>query len=178
MKAPGIIAHIRAFIALPFTVTVLIPLLILNFSPNLNIGLINWIPPDFRMLLAVFLFCSGSLLFGWTNYLFYHLGKGTLAPWNPTQNLVLSGPYQYTRNPMITGVFFILLSETLYFNNEWLLFWSGLFFLINHLFFILKEEPDTLKRLGSIYLDYKANVPRWFPRFKPWKTDESNAYDN
>ena len=171
MKAPGIIAHIRAFIALPFTVTVLIPMFILNVLPNPQLSLIAWVPAGFRLLLAAVFFMLGLFLLCWTNYLFYSIGKGTLAPWNPTQKLVISGPYQYTRNPMITGVFFILLSETLYFNNEWLLFWSGLFFLINHLFFILKEEPDTLKRLGPSYQVYKANVPRWFPRLKPWKTE-------
>ena len=31
------------------------------------------------------------------------IGKGTLAPWDPTFSLVAVGPYRYTRNPMIMG---------------------------------------------------------------------------
>jgi hypothetical protein len=31
-------------------------------------------------------------------------GRGTLAPWSPTSELVVAGPYRVVRNPMITGV--------------------------------------------------------------------------
>jgi protein-S-isoprenylcysteine O-methyltransferase Ste14 len=30
-------------------------------------------------------------------------GRGTLAPWDPPQRLVISGPYRYLRHPMISG---------------------------------------------------------------------------
>ena len=40
--------------------------------------------------------------------LFVTVGKGTLAPWNPTQKLVVQGVYRHVRNPMISGVMFIL----------------------------------------------------------------------
>jgi protein-S-isoprenylcysteine O-methyltransferase Ste14 len=43
--------------------------------------------------------------------LFMRVGKGTLAPWNPTQRLVVQGVYRHVRNPMISGVFFTLLGE-------------------------------------------------------------------
>jgi protein-S-isoprenylcysteine O-methyltransferase Ste14 len=43
-----------------------------------------------------------------------------------------------------------------------------LFFAINHVYFILSEEPGLEKRFGQEYLEYKKNVPRWIPRLKPW----------
>ena len=46
--------------------------------------------------------------------------------------------------------------------------WALFFFGLNSVYFILKEEPDLLKRFGEDYKNYKENVPRWIPRWKPW----------
>jgi len=37
----------------------------------------------------------------------------------------------------------------------------------------LVEEKELAKRFGDEYLKYKANVPAWFPRIKPWVGKES-----
>ena len=39
------------------------------------------------------------------------IGKSTLAPWNPSQHLVISGMYGYVRNPMILGVLTVLIGN-------------------------------------------------------------------
>ena len=56
---------------------------------------------------------NGILLMVAAIRLFVTIGKGTLAPWNPTQKLVVHGVYRHVRNPMISGVMFILLGEFL-----------------------------------------------------------------
>ena len=53
---------------------------------------------------------AGFCLFAWCVALFSRVGRGTLAPWDPTQRLVAVGPYRYMRNPMITGVLAMMLS--------------------------------------------------------------------
>ena len=53
----------------------------------------------------------------WTNRLFATIGHGTLAPWNPPEKLVVRGVYRHVRNPMITGVFCILLGEAVFFGS-------------------------------------------------------------
>lgn len=65
---------------------------------------------------------------------------------------------------MISGVFFILISEAFYFSSANILIWDGLFFIINTTYFILKEEPDLEKRFGEPYKKYKQEVPRWIPK--------------
>jgi hypothetical protein len=47
--------------------------------------------------------------------------------------------------------------------------WALLFFLVNHTYFILSEEPGLERRFGDSFRTYKANVPRWIPRSKPWE---------
>ncbi len=95
-------------------------------------------------------------------------GRGTLAPWNAPKNLVVTGPYQYTRNPMISGVVFILLGEMILFGSVPLLFWFLLFSVVNYTYFIVGEEPALQKKFGEEYAQYKKNVPRLIPRRTPW----------
>ena len=100
--------------------------------------------------------------------LFQKKGKGTLAPWKPTQKLVIEGPYRYVRNPMISGVLCILIAESLLINSVYIFYWALFFFTINYIYFIVKEEPDLVKRFGNEYENYKKNVPRWIPLSTPW----------
>lgn len=123
-------------------------------------------------VLGLVFFISGLALFAWSVYLFWAFGKGTLAPWAPTQKLIIRGPYKYCRNPMISGVLFILIGETLFLNSVNILIVAGAFFIINTIYFILKEEPDLYKRFGKEYEEYKKKVPRWIPKFKPYIRDE------
>jgi protein-S-isoprenylcysteine O-methyltransferase Ste14 len=50
-----------------------------------------------------------------------------------------------------------------------LLAWLIVFLLINHIYFVLVEEPGLAKRFGEEYEIYKQNVPRWLPRLTPWE---------
>lgn len=101
--------------------------------------------------------------------LFVYVGKGSLAPWNPTQKLVIIGPYAYVRNPMLLGVFLVLAGEALLFQSWALLIYLLVFIVINAFYFPLSEEKGLLKRFGEDYADYKRNVPRFIPRLTPYK---------
>jgi protein-S-isoprenylcysteine O-methyltransferase Ste14 len=114
----------------------------------------------------------GLLLMVATIRLFVTVGQGTLAPWNPTQRLVVQGVYRHVRNPMSSGVFFILLGEAFLAASLPLLGWSIFFVVGNAIYIPLAEEPGLVKRFGDEYLAYKRNVPRWIPRARPWTGGE------
>lgn len=160
LKAPSLFQHALAILVLPFTVTIIVPYLLL--SPGLKIN-----NNPITILFSVFFFLLGGILFATTLRLFHFKGKGTLAPWQPTKRLVVSGPYLYCRNPMISGVLMVLIGESLLFYSYRLLVWAGCFFLINTLYFLIKEEPDLEKRFGADYRRYKKLAPRWIPRLRP-----------
>ena len=164
MKNPSLLRHIRDIILLPFTVSVVVPYFIYNPERQLV--------QDHSLLMKVcglIVGLSGISMLVYTISLFGRFGKGTLAPWSPTQKLVVIGPYRYCRNPMITGVLAILLGEAGFLNSVEILRWAGLFFIINTVYFIIKEEPDLEKRFGEEYRIYKQNVPRWIPKLRPYK---------
>lgn len=151
--------HIRDVVLLPGSVLVLIPTVIHKFTPHIIPG--YW---SIRLLSIAF-FLGGLGLFIWTNYLFNSIAGGTLAPWSSKQKLVSHGPYIYNRNPMLTGVLFMLMGECLWFRSSPIMIWCGVFFLICSAFLIILEEPFLHKKFGEEYLTYKKKVPRWIPSF-------------
>jgi len=154
---------IRTILILPMNVLVFIPAVVLYCAGY------QWMPNHpVLLVLGGILLILGLSLAGWTMRLFSVKGKGTAAPWNPPKNLVVSGPYCYVRNPMITSVLIMQIAEALLLNTWlcWILF--ALFWLSNMIYFPLFEEKDLEKRFGESYLEYKRNVPRWIPRLTPW----------
>ena len=144
-------------------VIVVIPLLILSRTGFLT-----------RISVASFIVGLGFIALGLT--LMYHtislfvtVGKGTLAPWMPTERLVVRGIYRHVRNPMITGVLCVLLGEVRLFTSYPLLLWLLCFLLLNMIYIPFFEEPGLERRFGDDYKLYKENVPRWIPRLTAWK---------
>ncbi len=158
--------HLLSIILLPFLVVVVVPAWLLNTSAigtsRIDASLLTWL----LRALGLTLFAFGLGLFSWCVSLFARVGRGTLAPWDPTRNLVAVGPYRYVRNPMISGVAAMLVGEALLWRSIALGAWACVFIAINHAYFLLSEEPGLERRFGEPYRVYKANVPRWIPRFR------------
>jgi protein-S-isoprenylcysteine O-methyltransferase Ste14 len=110
----------------------------------------------------------GLVLMFATIRLFGTVGKGTLAPWNPTQRLVVQGIYRHVRNPMMSGVFFILLGDSFVAPSFPLFCWFLIFVAVNGIYLPSFEEPGLVKRVGDEYLAYKRTVPRWILRVRGW----------
>jgi protein-S-isoprenylcysteine O-methyltransferase Ste14 len=146
---------------LPFTVAVVVPGILL-WRNGADLG--AW-PLALAGLVLVAL---GLALVAWTVALFARIGRGTLAPWDPTSRLVVAGPYRHVRNPMISGVLAVLLGEAAVFASVPLLLWFAAVFLVNAVYFPLVEEPGLRRRFGDEYEAYRVSVPRWIPRRRPW----------
>lgn len=156
----------RAIALLPGVVTVLVPAVVLTGTgTNLGWGLDGAVAA-LPVLLGLVLIAAGFVLWLWTVRLFARVGKGTLAPWDPTRRLVVRGPYRHLRNPMITAVLAVLAGEAALFGSVPLLIWGAVFFGLNHAWFVLHEEPGLERRFGDDYRAYKRNVPRWLPRWR------------
>jgi protein-S-isoprenylcysteine O-methyltransferase Ste14 len=95
-------------------------------------------------------------------------GQGTLAPWDPPRRLVVRGPYRRVRNPMISGVIFVLAGEAALLRSMPHLEWALTFVAINLIYIPLLEEPMLGARFGADYERYRAHVPRFLPRWRAW----------
>jgi protein-S-isoprenylcysteine O-methyltransferase Ste14 len=131
-----------------------------------SIGLTQILPNPLHVVLSLPIFTFALFMIGWSVQNFLKV-KGTPVPFNPPPRLVTTGPYAYTRNPMLTGVFALLFGFSVFFGSISLLFFfTPLFIVIN--FWELKaiEEPELIKRLGDEYIAYRQRTPMFFPNLK------------
>jgi protein-S-isoprenylcysteine O-methyltransferase Ste14 len=149
--------HLLAICLLPGVVAGLIPALLVDGLAEAPL-----------VVLGALVAAAGLALIVQTVALFATVGEGTLAPWDPTERLVVRGPYRRVRNPMISGVLCVLLGEALAFGSTTVLVWFAIVFALNAVYFPLIEEPDLQQRFGADYDAYRAAVPRWVPRLRPW----------
>jgi protein-S-isoprenylcysteine O-methyltransferase Ste14 len=177
-RPPPLWRHLLAIGLLPFVVTIVVPLCLATAYPeSLHLGW-EWGMP-LALLPTAFgpaLLAVGGVLMGRTISLFHAEGRGTLAPWDPTQRLVVRGVYRHVRNPMISGVFCILLGEAILLGSLPIGIWFGCFVLGNTIYIPLSEEPGLEARFGDDYRRYRENVPRWIPRRSPWKDLDPGTY--
>ena len=155
---------IKAIIVLPGTALIYIPGAILWLSG----AILPASPSEMRFWIGILMAVCGLAMAVWTVRLFVAIGKGTPAPWAPPKKLVVQGPYRYTRNPMITGVIWMIGAESLLIGSWPLAVWMIVFYIANTIYFWRVEEPGLEKRFGESYRRYKANVPRWMLRRRPW----------
>ncbi|HEX6060020.1 MAG TPA: methyltransferase [Gemmatimonadaceae bacterium] len=154
---------------LPFVVVVVVPRWILGGTDPGEVGEGSAVAAALARVAGGILFLAGFALFAWCVALFARVGRGTLAPWDPTRRLVAVGPYRHVRNPMISGVAAMLAGEAAFFRSPPLAAWCVLFVTINHAYFLLSEEPGLARRFGAEYDRYRSAVPRWIPRRRPWR---------
>ena len=133
------------------------------------IGITTLLPGRLCIVLSLPLFTIASIMIGWSVHHFLK-AKGTPVPLNPPPRLVTSGPYAYSRNPMLTGVFALLFAIGVLLESISLLFFfTPLFILINVWELKAIEEPELLRRLGREYAEYHQKTPMFLPKIRRQK---------
>lgn len=99
---------------------------------------------------------------GWSLATFARVG-GTPNPIAPPPRLVTSGPFAWTRNPIILSHFFGALGASLIAGS--IIAVLTVFLLSLPSQGIVRHEERTLEaRFGEAYRAYEAIVPRWVPQ--------------
>ena len=157
---------VKAFLIFPLHVMGVIPSFLIwcsrpgeileRFSCDFN---------SLKFIAGTLLVASGLGLCWKTVSLFTEVGEGTPAPFDPPRKLVIEGPYIYLRNPMMVGVWLVLIGESLIFGSVLLGAWFLVFCGLCLILIPVLEEPDLEKRFGEPYREYERKVPRWIPKF-------------
>lgn len=107
----------------------------------------------------------GAAGIAWCFLLFVRVGRGTPNPLVPPQVLVTTGPFAWTRNPIILSHALAAFGEALVVGSPAAVI-MVLLLGIPVQFIVRREEKSLETRHGDAYRAYRDAVPRWLPRFR------------
>jgi protein-S-isoprenylcysteine O-methyltransferase Ste14 len=111
-----------------------------------------------NQIIAVVMIVIGIVLIVWSISIQYSLGKGTPFPKVATQQLITSGPYAYSRNPMTLGALLLYLGVAIGMGSipvillVLIIFTALLTLIYNH------ETRELTERFGEEYLAYQKRT--------------------
>jgi protein-S-isoprenylcysteine O-methyltransferase Ste14 len=137
-----------------------VPLLLENVLNIPRLGIQLW-----NLIVSIPIIFIGLFYTLWSLLIFFR-SKGTPVPFNPPPELIVTGPYKSSRNPMTAGLFLQMFGLGILLGSVLLTFVFTPLYMLVHIRQLKKiEEPELEKRLGSAYVEYKKKVPMFFP----WK---------
>jgi protein-S-isoprenylcysteine O-methyltransferase Ste14 len=97
---------------------------------------------------------------GWALRTFRAVGTNP-SPHQPSLSLALTGPYQFTRNPMYVGFVLLLAGLSLIFSLDWGLILVPVLALVLHYGVVAREETYLTAKFGQPYRDFLLRTRRW-----------------
>jgi protein-S-isoprenylcysteine O-methyltransferase Ste14 len=152
------------FVLVPGAVAGVVPWSLTGWTVGQSGG--SWLP---LRLAGAALTVAGAMVLVHAFVRFVAEGAGTPAPVAPTERLVVGGLYRYVRNPMYVAVLAAITGQALLLARPVLLAYALAVLAAVAAFVRWYEEPALAERFGSEYETYRAAVPGWRPRLRPWK---------
>jgi len=100
-------------------------------------------------------------------------GQGTPLPFDPPQRLVTSGPYAYVANPMQAAACLVLLTLAVVLSSGWLAVAALIDVVYGAGLAGWHEHTKMHSQFGADWLAYRRNVRAWWPRWRPYVTNQS-----
>jgi protein-S-isoprenylcysteine O-methyltransferase Ste14 len=82
-------------------------------------------------------------------------------PWKPTTQIIQSGPFRITRNPMYLQMVFVCIGIAVLLDNLWIVILTASCAYVLQRLAIAPEEAYLERKFGEAYLAYKRKVRRW-----------------
>ncbi|WP_034592660.1 methyltransferase family protein [Hamadaea tsunoensis] len=87
--------------------------------------------------------------------------RTTIVPHHAVSNLITTGPYRLSRNPMYTGLAVLYIGLALVFGSWWPILLGPVVLWAIYRLVIRPEEEYLGERFGPAYARYRARVRRW-----------------
>ena len=122
-----------------------------------------------RYIISSLIFLIGACFMLWSNIFLYRMGKGgpseafgvSISP--KTKKLVTSGPYRFSRNPMVFGAHSFYTSIVIFCDSVIGSLCLILFIVLVIIYLKYSEEKRLLKDFGDEYIDYRKKVSMILP---------------
>jgi len=104
--------------------------------------------------------CIG-FLFGVGAFVEFSRARTTVDPHGSVTQVVTTGIYRFTRNPIYMGLLLIIIGLPLNSGFYWGILLAPFFIVTMNRLVIEKEEAYLEKKFGETYTGYKSRVRRW-----------------
>ncbi len=109
---------------------------------------------------AAVLLAAGLALLGGAMGLFRRTGQDP-KPWVSTPEIIATGVYAFTRNPMYLGMGVLQAGLGVALANAWVVALVPVTWVVIWAIAIRHEEAYLERKFGDAYLDYRRRVRRW-----------------
>ena len=102
-----------------------------------------------------------GFLCGLAAFIEFRKARTTLDPHGSVNQVVTSGIYRFTRNPIYLGFLFMIIGMPLNSGYYWGLILAPLFVVTLNRLVVEREEAYLENKFGEAYTSYKSRVRRW-----------------
>jgi protein-S-isoprenylcysteine O-methyltransferase Ste14 len=136
------------------------PFIFLSFF-LIGVILQRWMPYAFVSVpLGIFFLAAAIAIMGW-GFATMLRARTAIIPDKPASQLVSSGPFRFTRNPLYVAMILGYLSASVWVGSTPSLLLLPVAILVLQKFVIAREEAYLSRRFGDEYVAYKRRVRRW-----------------
>jgi len=108
---------------------------------------------------------------------FARVGRGTPIPYDPPQNIVVTGPYAYLKNPMQTCMVIVLAVWGVFFENPIALLLAVVALIYSLGIAGWSEHEDLKNRFGPDWIRYRSETRSWLPKLLPKEIQGAIYFD-
>jgi protein-S-isoprenylcysteine O-methyltransferase Ste14 len=120
----------------------------------------EFLPNVWAVVMGPILVAASFSLFLWTVFIL-HRGGASIPTNEPTEALVVRGPFRFSRNPIYLSMVSLLLGLGVWTNSAWFIGLAALVIVFLNWGVISREERYLGRNFGEEYLTYKGRVRRW-----------------
>jgi protein-S-isoprenylcysteine O-methyltransferase Ste14 len=113
-----------------------------------------------RYMIAVSLLGVGLVLMAGAFGLFRQTGQNP-KPWESTPEIISTGIYRFTRNPMYVSMGLLQAGIGVALANGWVVLLVPVVWIVIYTIAIRHEEAYLEAKFGTVYTEYKKSVRRW-----------------
>jgi protein-S-isoprenylcysteine O-methyltransferase Ste14 len=118
------------------------------------------LPIALRIIVAASTAVLSLVFMGFAINLFRRTGQDP-KPWAPTPEIISTGVYRITRNPMYVGMALLQFAIGVGLANWWIIIVVPVVLVLVYLTAVRHEEAYLEREFGRVYIDYKYSVRRW-----------------